>query len=417
MVSTSFRVYPISQILRTASTALVIAMGSHAYGQWTFVNLHPPGSTFSQAKGVKGGQQVGVALDSGGYRAGFWTGTPDSWIALSPAGAPASFAQAVSTSGTRQVGTRTSPAPIEAFIWSGSMGSQVSLNPPGATISTVNDIYGDRQGGMVNYRAALWYGTDASFVDLNPPGVQYSGLTAIYGYQQVGSVGGHAYLWTGTAASAVDLHPAQSGAFSSSLSGVHRGHQVGVVPFYDPNGEQDFNHAGLWSGTAASWIDLHPPSNGQPEISASTATAVYHTQQVGWISTGGNSNAFAAHWTGSAASYFSLHSVLPPEYTLSQAFDIWSDSVHTYVVGYGYNSAVGQNQALMWLGPPIPAPPAPGDVDGDDDIDLDDAAAFFNCMLGPDVSTPSDCSGARMDTDTDVDMLDFAEFQVAFGGP
>ena len=57
-----------------------------------------------------------------------------------------------------------------------------------------------------------------------------------------------ASLWSGTAASWVDLHP--TGTSSSYAWAIHEGWQVGYAQF----GTTD--HASLWSGTAASWEDL-----------------------------------------------------------------------------------------------------------------------------------------------------------------
>ena len=60
----------------------------------------------------------------------------------------------------------------------------------------------------------------------------------------------HALLWTGTAASAVDLNP--SGFTDSVATGVAGGEQVGEGLTTD-----DVSHALLWTGTAASAVDLN----------------------------------------------------------------------------------------------------------------------------------------------------------------
>jgi len=76
-------------------------------------------------------------------------------------------------------------------------------------------------------------------------------------------------------------------------------------------------------------------------------------------------------------------------------------------------------------------PPAPvsasGDFDGDRDVDLDDLNAFLVCVNGPqvrpapsdpDVSTCEvDCHNAfDFDDDMDVDLMDFAEWQMKYTG-
>lgn len=73
--------------------------------------------------------------------------------------------------------------------------------------------------------------------------------------QQVGQASGpatgnntHAILWTGTAASAVDLNP--SGFTSSQANGATDGEQAGSAR--SANG---VSHAMLWRGTAASAVD------------------------------------------------------------------------------------------------------------------------------------------------------------------
>ena len=65
-----------------------------------------------------------------------------------------------------------------------------------------------------------------------------------------------------------------------------------------------------------------------------------------------------------------------------------------------------------------------GDFDGDDDVDLTDFAAIADCLAGP-YATPDplapECADACLaafdeDTDGDVDVADFFEFQAAFTG-
>ena len=59
---------------------------------------------------------------------------------------------------------------------------------------------------------------------------------------------------------------------------------------------------------------------------------------------------------------------------------------------------------------------ASGDLDDDGDIDADDFAVLAGCLAGPELEYPPDCDAADLDSDTDVDLADFAEFQVLFGG-
>ncbi|UCG17214.1 MAG: lamin tail domain-containing protein [Phycisphaerales bacterium] len=65
-------------------------------------------------------------------------------------------------------------------------------------------------------------------------------------------------------------------------------------------------------------------------------------------------------------------------------------------------------------------PPLDGDMDLDDDVDLTDLVKFIACMNGPDVSTPpggctlNEFGLADLQWDNDVDLGDFAEFQMVF---
>lgn len=86
---------------------------------------------------------------------------------------------------------------------------------------------------------------------LNPSGASGSLAYGVSGGQQVGwakfgSESTHPSLWTGTAASYVDL-----GQYSIAFA-VSGGQQVGDA-IVGGN-----SHASLWTGTAASWVDLNP---------------------------------------------------------------------------------------------------------------------------------------------------------------
>ncbi|UCC30017.1 MAG: PKD domain-containing protein, partial [Phycisphaerales bacterium] len=59
--------------------------------------------------------------------------------------------------------------------------------------------------------------------------------------------------------------------------------------------------------------------------------------------------------------------------------------------------------------------PGDGDFDGDKDVDLDDFVFWAQCAAGPyDDSYPEACEPLDFNWDGDVDMADFARFQVAF---
>lgn len=63
------------------------------------------------------------------------------------------------------------------------------------------------------------------------------------------------------------------------------------------------------------------------------------------------------------------------------------------------------------------APGLMGDGDWNGDVDLDDLAIFDDCMAGPGVELGSDgcqCRTMDFDGDDDVDLRDFAQWQIAF---
>jgi hypothetical protein len=63
----------------------------------------------------------------------------------------------------------------------------------------------------------------------------------------------------------------------------------------------------------------------------------------------------AGLWNGTAASWVDLHTFLPSEFITSKATGIWNDGSFTYVVGYGHNNVTSRNEALMWASP-VPEP-------------------------------------------------------------
>jgi hypothetical protein len=118
------------------------------------VDLNPTTTTFSQALGISGAQQVGIGLFGGEYHAMLWTGTASSAVDLGT-GAYAS-SEAVATNGTYQIGyanqgyvTLTAD---HAMIWAGTASSAFDLSsliPGGATTSQALSI--DAKGDVFGY--------------------------------------------------------------------------------------------------------------------------------------------------------------------------------------------------------------------------------------------------------------------------
>ena len=181
-------------------------------------------------------------------------------------------------------------------------------------------------------------------INLHPTGASESEAYGVSGGQQVGraGVGGqhHAGLWSGTAASWVDLNAL--GSSNSVAYGVSDGQQVGFL--YLDNS----THAGLWSGTAASWVDLNPAG-----VSGSVAEGVSGGQQVGYAWVGDQYH--ASLWSGTAESWVDLHALLPAEYVRSFAWGVFTSGVDTWVAGYAHNTSLGRQEALLWHYVPEPS--------------------------------------------------------------
>lgn len=189
-----------------------------------------------------------------------------------------------------------------ALLWYGTAASMIDLhgaNSSGssqALATSGSHQVGYRRGDIASgpggaiHRAVMWSGTLNSMVWLGPDGS--SEALAVAGSQQAGFRGSHAGVWAGSAESWVDIHPAQ--ASSSRALGTNGTQQAGFAIV------EGTAHASLWSGSAASWVDLGP-SLAQD----SSANAISGTQQAGYATFAGARH--AGIWTGSAASWNDLH--------------------------------------------------------------------------------------------------------------
>ena len=163
--------------------------------------------------------------------------------------------------------------------------------------------------------------------------------------------------------------------------------------------------ASLWSGTAGSWVDLHPAG-----ASESVALGTSGTQQVGAARVedvvGGVYR--ASLWSGTAASWVDLHSLLPggpSAWRDSSAESIWSDGTTTYVAGSGHNLATGRGEALLWT---LPLPPScPADFNNDNAVDFFDYLDFVDAFS-------SQLPAADFNGDSSIDFFDYLDFVDAF---
>jgi hypothetical protein len=187
-----------------------------------------------------------------------------------------------------------------------------------------------RQGGVVQ-EPAIWSGTSSSWVSFATAPNTSGRINTVWGNVQGGEWAGRASLWSGTAASIVDLHP-NSGYVSSSVSAMRGSQQVGIV-----SEGTNLSRAAMWTGSANSLVNLHPSGMAQ-----SWAQATDGMMQGGAVrdATG---ITYAALWSGSAASMVNLNP--GPQY---------NSSITCMVPGQqGGRISLGlQTHAAIWSGTP-----------------------------------------------------------------
>ena len=352
-----------------AKTLLVVALltASNALAQYKPVDLTPPGLPPGVGAGIRavdGTRAVGSTLRNGVFTGAVaWDLESGSSTLLNSD--KWRWSTASSISGDTVVGFFANPIPggIEAVRWSWTdTGIKVvgDMNPPGATLSSANGTTGQFSGGSAVFensidRAMLWSHTGGNdfAVDINPDGYDEGAVTAMHGTRQVGiaydDTRTHAVLWRLTKESAVSLHPTSDPDLykHSWGSGVHGDQQVG----WAGTGLGAIQHAILWRDTAESAVDLNPAG-----YVYSQATDTNGHQQVGFAAlTGGFGNARAMVWSGSAASAVDLHQFLDQGlYVRSYAYAIDDrGSVYGHAV-----DATGVAHAMQWT--PVPEPSTAG---------------------------------------------------------
>lgn len=143
---------------------------------------------------------------------------------------------------------------------------------------------------------------DWTFTDLAPVGVVNSHARASYGGNQYGTVNianfVRASMWSGTAESWVSLHPGAAYEHST-IWGAYGNQQVGHAIF-GGIAEGGPAHASIWNGTAASFVDIHPTG-----ALRSYGYATNGSRQVGMAAFGDQSH--AGLWSGTSASFIDLN--------------------------------------------------------------------------------------------------------------
>ncbi|HTQ11829.1 MAG TPA: PKD domain-containing protein [Fimbriimonadaceae bacterium] len=321
--------------------------------------LQSPDTIQNLANGVSQGQGAGTYYTNSGEMAMYWPDLSGPAVSLNPAGANDSYANGIF--GNQVGGAVNSPATgnnDHAALWTGGSSAFLDLHPAIAT-GTISALYGVGQGMQVgyaemttssmpffSYHPFLWMGSAASAVDLWPglPGATHGVAAGCGGNQEVGwmvfndamhpffSQRSHAFLWTGSAASALDLHPA-SGFTASAATGTDGSQQVG----YGVDSSA-MMHALLWFGNAASVVDLTPDG-----ATGARAYACGNGFQVGYVTTAGGGQ-HAALWNGSAESFVDLDANSSSGFTNSVATGIDANGNIVGYTNFGLYGAV----AVMW---------------------------------------------------------------------
>jgi len=308
-----------------------------------------PNASVVQINGCSGGQVAGdVNNGIGEYASALLWSSSAPPVNLTPG----SFGEAacLGIGGGQQVGfgapSSANDENSHALFWNGSAASVVDLGsgPAGFNDAMANGTNGTQQVGSavtgIQTHAMLWNDTASSVVDLNPAGFNGSEAYATDGIHQVGlgftgSNSQHALLWSNSATSAIDLNP--NNFSSSEADGIGGNQQVG----WGNNGS--FTTALLWTNTSASAVALNPSG-----ITNSYALGTNGSQQVGYgsVSLGGGTQALL--WNGTATAFVNLGSLLPSQFTSSEAFSI---DAQGNVFGYAYDKSDSLYDAIEWQTP------------------------------------------------------------------
>lgn len=333
--------------LRSAISVTLPLVAISSPAAWTVKIIKVADSHVAQITHGDGAQQVGVINVRGKQHGGIWSGTSESWIPLTTAGARGSYVSVLT--GGRQYGSLIFGSHMQGGYWTGTADSWVSLHPPGTDSSTVLDAHENlvMMHGCVDsgapYGPILKDMITGKMVSLLPVGAREAIAYRMHDGKQVGvteeSIRGFrsgAALWSGTSASYVSLHP--KGFYSSELRGIWGNQQVGWV-----NETGRVSRAGLWTGTAESYVSLHPAG-----YESSTATDVWNGFQIG--SAYRDKVHRAGVWRGKASSWVDLHAYVSG-YALTRANRIWSDGKTVFIGGWGINSFTKSPDALLWSRP------------------------------------------------------------------
>lgn len=341
--------------------------------EWSWQSLHPGGNDDSKLFGLGPAGYVGEYDRDACY----WDASFNHTI-LNTA-----WSMATAIDGSEQVGHAYIGSGWKPMVWNADAGTEVNLTPPGASRAWVEDAVNGVQVGKayidlghgLTWEGALWEGSVGSFQVMTPSSGTSGELFATTGTKHGGSARFGSYpeavLWNSNDRDDfVNLHPQQ---FSmSEVLDITDTTQVGYIEPY----VEGHTHASLWTGSAESWTDLHPPST----TGYSRAFAVDGEYQAGfgnieadWGGEEGEEEGEgeeeeplfewyegALVWNGSADSFMMIGDVLPEPYRGSEARDIMVVGDTIYVAGFAYNGDERHFEAILWEGTITDDPPGPG---------------------------------------------------------
>jgi len=376
-----------SLVILTAGALLGMAVAAQASPAYQGISLYPlaapTGGTVGTIQGINDGQTFGSVQIGSNTLAAIWSGN-GSLAVLQPSNL-GYYSGSMVMSGAPGIqggwAVNSDNSQNHAMLWTGAANTAIDLNPTNLYAyynSQINAVSTGQQvgsGASISHgtHAVIWAGTTDSAIDVNPAGAAGSVLLGTDGINQVGYTTANVFytgsnppgllqagLWSGTADSYVNLTPpAASWSFrtlgavgSSQAVAVFGRQQVGnavvtVQDWHNPANITFVNHALLWTGTGSSAVDLNPADHN-----ASWALATNGSLQVGYTVDylADTDLTQAAVWQGTAASELNLQQFLPAGFQSSQAYSI--DAAGD-IFGVGLDN-FGVYHALEWT--PLPEP-------------------------------------------------------------
>ena len=254
---------------------------------------------------------------------------------MHPAGYVAS--RVADTSGILQAGAATPLFTEHAAIWSGTAASFVDLHPVSDPLSSVaHDLGGAIQTGSVTFtasgptHAALWSSQPLSYVDIHPSGDNSIG----YGTDGISIVGEVSTLGGGLhSCRTLEVRPRCIHRSASS-----RRHEL-------RRQRRRWRHSGRRSRhrllDTCGPLDRHGGKLCRHESTGAGGSRLRGVDggfQVGEAFVGPGASFKAGIWSGTPASFVNLHSFLTPfTFSSSDAWGVWSDGVNVYVAGSAFN--------------------------------------------------------------------------------